>query len=279
MEQRLIAPILTLMLALLYSHTVIAQIATPQAVKKFYNGMEQMADCSSPAEIGELEMSMSKCFFGYENSGMNIPNDFKYIEIDANTISHNNDMLTSNNYINKLSSYVYKQKQLKPTVTITFSRKTGSLPTFEGRMCSEDAYVETIVYKKFSYQNGSNVEYKEFTDTVYTHIYQNMISVINNGLGHQNNNNNPAQLKIKAAQEYEAKNFKAAYEIFEKIIQIDSHDDEVLYRLALMTYYGKGCRTDRNKGRRYMEESYYRFGSYSSRANSVLRNWKYRNSL
>ncbi len=256
------------------------QIPVPAAVEQFYNGMERMVACNSSAEICELEMIMNKCFFGHENSGMNLPNDFKHIDIDAGSPSHQNDMLTSNNYINKLSKYIYTDKSLRPYVKISsYSRKTGTLPTFDKKMSAEDAYVETIVRKKFSYNTVSGTVHKEFTDTVYTHVIQNKISVIVNGMGPDGGDNNPELLKVRAAQAYQEKRYNDAYKIFQRIIELDRHDSEPLYRLALMTYYGKGCTPDRRKGVRLMQESSYRHGSFSSKADNVLRNWKYKNVL
>ena len=254
-----------------------AQVSVPQAVKQFYGGMEDMLACSSATEISELEISMNKCFFGYEDSGMNLPNDFRYLEIDADSPSHDNKSLTSNNYINKLSKYIYLDKSLKPSVKISsYSRKTGTLPYFDKRLSAEDAYVMTVVRKTFSYEIGTKNEYKEFLDTVYTHIIHNKISVIVNGLG---SDNNPELLKVKAAQAYEAKRFDEAYKIFQRIIELDRSDSEPLYRLALMTYYGKGCKSDKRKGRLLMEESSHKGSVYGYKADLVLRNWKYRNVL
>lgn len=271
-----------LILVLLLSYIINcsnAQIPVPPAVKQFYSGMEQLATCNSASESGEIELKMAKCFFGDENSGMNLPNDFRYLEIDAGSISHNNDMLTSNNYINKLNEYVFRKKNLKPSVAISsFSRKTGILPTFDKKMSSEDAYVETIVKKKFSYLSSTGFIDKEFTDTVYTHVIQNKISVIVNGMGNSSNIN-PEILKIKAAQAYEEKRYIEAYDIFKKIIEHNRNDSESLYRLGLMTYYGKGCHVNKKKGISLMEESSYRGGYYSVKAQNVLRNWKYKNTL
>ena len=262
------------------SQLSLGQIPVPPAVRQFYGGMEQMLACNTTAEISELEMSMNKCFFGYENSGMNLPNDFRHIELDAGTPSHDNEMLTSNNYINKLSKYVYADRSLKPTVKISsFSKKTGTLPTFDKKMSAEDAYVETIVRKNVSYVTSSGLVDKEFIDTVYTHVIQNRISVIVNGMGTDKGDNNLELLKVRAAQAYQDKRYGDAYKIFQRIIELDRHDSEPLYRLALMTYYGKGCKSDKRKGISLMEESSYRHGLYSTKADNVLRNWKYKNVL
>lgn len=110
-------------------------------------------------------------------------------------------------------------------------------------------------------------------------MIQNRISVIVNGMGIDKGDNNLELLKVRAAQAYQDRRYSDAYKIFQRIIELDRHDSEPLYRLALMTYYGKGCKSDKRKGISLMEESSYRHGLYSTKADNVLRNWKYKNIL
>ena len=69
-----------------------------------------MGCCKSTSELGELEVSMTRCFFRSEESGVELPNDFKFFDQDKHSISHNLDILTSNNYVNKLSEYIAQKK-------------------------------------------------------------------------------------------------------------------------------------------------------------------------
>ena len=58
---------------------------TPSAVKVFYGGMETLStlpSTSDPEVISQIEPNMQKCFYGPENSGINLQNDFRFFNID-----------------------------------------------------------------------------------------------------------------------------------------------------------------------------------------------------
>ncbi len=280
MEQRRLVISLAVWLIAGFLMSLTAQIPVPLSVKQFYGGMEEMATGLPAGLAGELTTKMTECFVGNDNSGINVPNDFKHIEIDAHKASHNNVTLTSNNYVDKLYEYVYENRKLTPNVKISsYSRKSGMLPTFDKkRMSAEDAFIETIVNKTFSYLSNGDLVVKEFTDTVYTHIIQNKICAIVNGMENFEDNDLDI-LRVKAAQAYQAKRYEDAYLLFKRIAELDLNDAEPYYRLALMTYYGKGCRRNKKYGIELMRKSSYRRGSFSDKADNVLLNWTYENTL
>ena len=259
---------------------VAAQVQAPSPVRKFYSGIVKMTDCDKQM-LTELELDMEKCFCGDESSGINLPNDFRHFEVDKNTISHNLDILTSSNYINKLSKYANEEKVLRPHVEVsTYSQKVGSLPEFgNNRMTSSSAYISTIVRKKYTFVHNGRVQSKEFIDTVYTHEAMNRIRAIYNGNGSATTEDLD-KLRIDAAKAYGDGRYHTAYEIFTKIAQSDKADSETYYRLALMTFYGKGCKKDRRRGKNLMTKaSVMRPYFYSQKADIVLKNWQMPNML
>ncbi len=252
-----------------------AQTTTvPTAVSIFYNGITAMYSASNSSTLGQIEMEMRNCFYGKENSGINMPNDFRFFENDKTNSVNQITILTSNNYVNKLSSYMYPEKRLEPNVSVsTYSREVGSLPNFSnGKMTTQKAYVETIVQKTYSIGQIS----KTFMDTVYTHVAYNKIMLVVNGNGISTIN--PDALRVEAAKYYMEKNYKKAYEVLLKIVDLDRTDGDSYYRLALMTYYGRGCKRSRKDGERYLDLA-IRNSDYdvSNKLYNVQRYWKYPN--
>lgn len=258
--------------------TVYAQIrrATPLVVTNFYNGIEKMGCCKSTSELGELEVSMTRCFFRSEESGVELPNDFKFFDQDKHSISHNLDILTSNNYVNKLSEYIAQKKILYPRIKIsTYSEEGGFLPTMQDmKISKERAWIRTIVRKCYSFKGGGPSLEKEFIDTVYTHTKAQKIRMISNGNGIMPTNN-IEHLRIEASKAYEKKDYKKAYEIIKRISELNARGSESFFRLAVMTFYGKGVRQNRHEALELMRKSAYNNNDeYAIKARTVVNHWQ-----
>lgn len=284
MGHKLTHAIVSLILAVLnigHTYGQQAPVPTPTAVKQFYSGITAMSTCGSIGELGQLEQNMANCFFGAEDSGMNLPNDFRFFVHDKDSPSHELAILTSNNYISKLSEYIYNRRIMKPIVDIsTHSMKAGALPSFgNGRMTSEDAYIVTIVRKTYQFSDYIHESMKkEFIDTIYTHVYQNKIRMIMNGNGITPSN--PDRIRIKAANAYAEKRYKEAYELFNKLISINVNDGETYYHIALMTYYGKGCNKSHRKAKELMRKASRTAPSdIRKKAENILKYWQVPNPL
>lgn len=273
--RRLIAFAAVLVCAV-YGH---AQIQTPAVVRQFYRGIVSMSSCDKQI-LSQLELDMKQCFCGHEDSGINLPNDFRFFDWDKNSVSHNLDILTSNNYINKLSQYAYEEKVLQSNIELSSSsRKVGELPEFGKKsMTTSGAYVETVVRKKYTFRSGGKEQSREFSDTVYTHIAMNKIRAIYNGAG-TTAVEDLDRLRIEAARAYGEKRYSDAYTIFKKISETDKGDSETFYRLGLMTFYGKGCRKNRKAGKQLMETASRLGYHFGYKAGIVLRHWFIPNSL
>ncbi len=257
--------------------------ATPQVVLEFYNGIEKMEACNSTSELGKLEISMTKCFFMAENSGINLPNDFRFFKEDEHSISHSLDILTSNNYINKLSEYIAQKKIMHPNVAVnTYSEESGLLPTMEKKgknmeLVNERAYIRTIVRKRYSFSNSNS---KEFIDTVYTHKISKKIRLISNGNGTLPIDN-PEYLLIEAAKAYEAENYQRAFELLKRITELDAKNSEAYFRMAVMKFEGKRIKKNIKEAKDYMYKAAYNNTSdiYSSKAKTILDHWTHPNGV
>ena len=250
--------------------------ATPQAVTDFYNGIEKMSDCKSSSELGELELNMTRCFFMSDQSGINLPNDFRFFDQDKHSSSHNLDILTSNNYINKLSEYIAQKKVLYPEVKIsTYSEEGGMLPTMLNmKMSQERAWIRTIVRKRYSFKGNGISDSREYIDTVYTHTAYQKIRMIANGNGARSVDN-IENLRIEAANAYEKKDYRKAYKMLKRISELDAKDSESHFRLAVMTYYGKGVGKNRQEALELMRKAAYNnYDEYAYKARSVMDHWQ-----
>lgn len=248
-------------------------VATPSAVQTFYNGILSMDAGVTPARLGELEMDMRGCFFGKENSGMNLPNDFRFFDCDRETASHMLEVLTSNNYVGKLSAYI-PAGELEPRISVSsMSRMVGKLPDFlNGSMATGNAYVETIVRKQYSDAHTM----RDFVDTVYTHVAYNKIMCIVNGNG--TNAVNPSRLRVEAAHAYGEKDYAKAYNLLLRIVSLDRRDGDSYYRLALMTYYGRGCKRSRKLALDYLRMAADNLDwGYRDKIRNVETYWRYPN--
>lgn len=235
--------------------TLQANVATPDVVVKFYDGMEALTKTCNVDEVRNLESTMKYCFPGKWDSGINLPNDFRFFVLDNASISHTNNTLTSNTYVDKLSDFAFSKKALKVKIDILGSEYEGSTPDFNSRQFApEYACIKTLVRKTFTLNN----EIKVFNDTVYTYMSSNLITKICNGQGMQGED--PNTLRIKAALAYERKSYYEAYKYYEQIVALDSKDADSYYRLGLMTYWQQGCdnkfsrkKYARSKGKEYLE--------------------------
>jgi len=257
--------------------TVRAEVPTPRAVNVFYNGMEQLTRIYSSGEASEIETQMRKCFKDEFDSGIELPNDFKFFRHDEGSISHTNKILTSTTYIAKLGEYAFKDKVLKVNVRIIKSEETGRMPEFKsGSISSSETYtyVNTLVEKTFQ------IKGKEWTynDTVSTNVSTGLIETISNGNGMLDAN----ALRVKAAIAYERKRYGEAYRLYEQIISIAPDDADAYYRLGLMTYWLQGCESKfrkkkyaHNKGKEYLTLAWQKgTGAISMKAKRVL-HWMY----
>lgn len=142
------------------------------------------------------------------------------------------------------------------------------------KISKERAWIRTIVRKCYSFKGGGPSLEKEFIDTVYTHTKAQKIRMISNGNGIMPTNN-IEHLRIEASKAYEKKDYKKAYEIIKRISELNARDSESFFRLAVMTFYGKGVRQNRHEALELMRKSAYNNNDeYAIKARTVVNHWQ-----
>ena len=149
------------------------------------------------------------------------------------------------------------------------------MPTMQDmKISKERAWIRTIVRKCYSFKGGGPSLEKEFIDTVYTHTKAQKIRMISNGNGIMPTNN-IEHLRIEASKAYEKKDYKKAYEIIKRISELNARDSESFFRLAVMTFYGKGVRQNRHEALELMRKSAYNNNDeYAIKARTVVNHWQ-----
>lgn len=275
-DKRYLLVLVTIVITSIKWQSLVA-MPTPNSVDVFYDGMEKLATVTDPNIAYDISKEMKECFFGVEisNSGVFLPNDFRFFDVDKNNISHNDGKLNSSTYVNRLKEYLYQSRIMKVSCSIHQTELVGDQPEFsKGKLSSSSCIVATFVQKTYSL-NGIS---KSFNDTVYTDFSSGKINVIKNGNGQGEININT--LKVKAALAYRSRRYEEAYNCYEQILSLEPTDGDACYRLGLMTYYRQGCnfskKIARQKGKEYILQA-RRYGKYpiSEKAENVLHNWTY----
>lgn len=213
---------------------------TPKAVHVFYEGMKTFSKSTDPQVIAETELNMKKCFYGYDDSGITLPNDFRFFNIDKKNSTHFNKFLSAHGYISILKRFLNADKVLKVEYNVMSNTAGGRVPDLSGnRQMETAAYIVSVVEKRYMPANENS---RTFIDTVITFIETGMIGQIINSTSEPSPDFNVCELRIKAAQEYERKNYYEAYALYEKIVSMDPKDAASLYYIGLMTYWQQGCK-------------------------------------
>lgn len=270
---------LLVIIFMLSSCIISAEVPVPTSVKTFYSGMQKLSQISDANRAYDISKSMKECFFGVDVSvsGIPLPNDFRFFNYDDKNLSHRDHSLNSATYVNRLSDYIYKDRVLKVEYKILKNEYAGDQPDFnKGKISASSFIIATCVEKTYILRGTKKV----FNDTVYTDYSNGKISEIKNG--HGETVKNIGTLRIKAALAYRLRRYDEAYKCYQEIISIADDNADALYRIGLMTYYQQGCYFSkktfaRKKGKEYMERARVN-GLYSNigdKAKNVLHNWKY----
>lgn len=266
-----------LVLALLTAATATASAAVPPScVTTFYSSLQALPTATAAASY-DLEDRMVACF-AITGSGLNLPG------IDG--LSKDGiGMFTSTLYVQELRNGLAG----KPGATAQCSiARTENIvqPDANGR----DEVTHTISYARKSYTLGGRQ--MSFCDKVMADIKTDKIvdlcnvpsiagdepTADNRGNSASDSEMNVDQLRAQAAYCYTRKMYFSAYTYYLKLLEKAPGDYDASYRIAFMTYYGKGCKhlfrkgsQRRDKAIEYMEAA-ARGGN--SRAEGVLNTWK-----
>lgn len=217
-------------------------VSTPEVVTKFYDAIRGLSQASNDSEAARYTSAIKDCFLGKDDGGIPVPNDFYSWEARETNI-------TSNVYSFRARDMFYTKKKLKvPEYHIESSKYISEVELEKYKNATSDL-IQTIVRKTFSDGEIS----KTFSDTLI--IEYGKIGVFNNTISDEDVN----ALRALAARYYSSKLYYLAYKTYERIISVDPKNANAYYRLALLTYWRRGCnfsvKTAHKKGLEYAEKS------------------------
>lgn len=257
-----------------------ASIPTPKAVTSFYDSMKKLSEVDNSKEAEKIIQYMCTLEYSKQHgsaSGVGLRNDFQSFSYDEHSSTHYDESISFEIYLNRLEEYIYTDKVMTVgRINVIRNDYYGEAIDFSsGKLTNQKTMVKTIVEKTYTI----NHQTISFVDTLLTDIPTNTIFKFYNI--EVLDDKDIKDLKRQAARYYFLGQYEDAYRCFEKILSINANEGESLYRLGLMTYYGKGCDKSHKKGKEYMiraSESDVSYG-FKDKAEIVLHNWKYWGSL
>lgn len=249
-------------------------VNSPTAVSKFYSCLKTLRNATNLNIANDMQQQMSACFMASEQSGINLSMDGL-------------GEMSSSLYTMKLFTLIYREKSLvvnydiNRTELIEQPDQTGTL-----QRNGAQHYV-TYVTKQYS-KDGKNTTY---IDVVFTLISNGLIVEMENSesAGYITPKINKddlsiEQLRARAAYYYSRGMNDEAYNNYEKLVLKAPTDGDAAYRLALLTFWRKGCKgrfnrkQARNKAINYINIA-LQYGSdeIKNKARNVKANWENNN--
>ncbi len=256
--------------------TNLLAIDTPNSVSKFYSGLQNLSRATSTNAANIAQQTMAACFMASEQSGINLTMDGL-------------GEMSSNLYTMKLFMMIYSQKSLALENYNIQKTEIVEQPDQNGSMQRKGAkHYVTYVTKKYS-QRGNTTTY---TDAVFTLISSGLIVEMENSKSSYDAPPKPnisselniEQLRARAAYNYSKGRYRESYNYYEQLIQRKPTDGDAAYRIALMTFWRKGCKerfsrkAAEAKAREYLGIAFdYGNAEIQAKAKNVLYNWDNKN--
>ena len=247
----------------------------PVSVSTFYSGLETLEKTTNLNVANETQQKMAACFMASELGG---------IELSVDELGE----MSSNTYTQKLFMMIYSRKNLK--VTYTFhGTELVEQPDQTGSMQRKGAqHYVTYVTKQYT-MNGQTTTYY---DKVMTYISNGLITEMINSKSPGKVQTTPSptkelnieQLRARAALYYSNGQYTDAYNCYEQLVKRVPTDGDAAYRIALLTFWRKGCKkrfskkAAQNKAMDYIEKAIlYGNSEIKEKATNVRNNWRNRN--
>lgn len=248
-------------------------INPPTRVSIFYKGFKQLESASSFDVANSIQQRMASCFMASENSGINL-------QVDGL------DEMSSNFYTMKLYSMIYSEKSLKSVCNI-IRTEVVEQPDQNKKMQQSGAQ-HYVTYVTKTYTKDGTV--KTYNDVVFTLINNGYITEMTNVEASGNITTTSVQLGIeqlrtRAAYYYSKGMYTQAYDYYEQLVTRVPTDGDACYRIALLTFWRKGCkhkfsrkRDAENKAKEYIKNA-IKYGNFeiSNKATNVSKNWENNN--
>lgn len=245
---------------------------SPMKVTTFYNGLSQLENAPSFDAASVIQQKMASCFTASELSGINLNMD------DLGE-------MTSGLYTMKLFSLLYDEKRIKVSCNIVSTEAARQPDQNKGMEKKGASHLISHVKKTYT-QNGIP---KTYYDVVTVLISTGLITEMSNESVIENTRDisdqlSAEQLRSRAAYCYSKGLYTQAYDYYEQLIKIAPTDGDAAYRIALLTFWRKGCKnkfgkkTARKKAKDYIRIAIkYGNSEISEKASNVSANWENNN--
>lgn len=250
--------------------------SNPRNVTLFYSGLKALESAANTNIANSTQQSMAACFMASEQSGINLSMDGM-------------GEMSSSLYTMKLYNMIFNEKSLKINSYNITKTEIVEQPDQNSSMERNNAQHYVSYVTKQYVKNGKVITYN---DVVFTLISNGLIVEMENSeasgvippKSRPVEELNIEQLRARAAYYYSKGNYYESYRYYEKLVSKSPTDGDGAYRIALMTYWRKGC-----KERFGSKEAKKRALSYIDRAISygdteirrkatnVKTNWENRN--
>lgn len=248
-------------------------IDPPSKVSTFYGGMEELGKAKDLNAANAIQQRMSRCFMASENSGINLDMDGL-------------GSMSSAFYTMKLYSMIFNEKSLKTVCNIT-NTELAEQPDQNAGMQKKGAQHYITHITKIYTQDGTK---KTYNDVVSTLISNGLITEMSNEETIVNTDVIPdnltvEQLRARAAYCYSKKKYDHAYNYYEQLVKKTPTDGDAAYRIALLTFWRKGCKhkfssrkAAEEKAKEYMAKAkQYGNSEIKEKAENVSKNWENKN--
>lgn len=265
------------MLAICFFYGVVANaINNPYSVSKFYAGLKSLENATSTNDANLAQQNMASCFMASDQSGINLSMDGL-------------GEMSSSLYTMKLFMMIYSQKSLKIENYNITRTEIVEQPDQNSSMQKKGAQHYVTYVTKLYLQDGKRTTYN---DMVFTLISNGLIVEMENSESsgfippttRPSSELNIEQIRARAAYYYSIGKYRESYGYYEQLIQKSPTDGDAAYRIALMTFWRKGCKdrfskkTAEEKAKEYLEIA-LNYGSYEikNKAANVSANWEHNN--
>lgn len=248
----------------------------PGAVTKFYSGLQALNRATDMNVANTAQQSMASCFMASDQSGINLSMDGL-------------GEMSSSLYTMKLYDMIFSEKTLRIINYNITKTEIVEQPDQNSSMQRNDAQHYVSYVTKQYVKDGRTITYN---DVVFTLIGNGLIVEMQNSEASGNivtrprptEDLNVEQLRARAAYYYSKGMYAESYNYYEKLLARSPTDGDAAYRIALMTFWRKGCKDKysrkeaRKKAGEYMQIA-FKYGNSEIRrkADNVTTNWENNN--
>lgn len=248
-------------------------VVNPGVVTKFYSCLQALERATNTNAANTAQQSMASCFMASDQSGINLSMDGL-------------GEMSSSLYTMKLYNMIYNEKSLRINNYNIIRTELLEQPDQNSSIQRSGAQHYVSYITKQYVKNGITITYN---DVVFTLISNGLIVEMENSESsksitsrpHPTEELNTEQLRARAAYYYSKGMYTDSYNYYEKLISKSPTDGDAIYRIALMTFWRKGCK-DRFSKKESKKRAYdyirkaisYGNSEICRKASNVLTNWE-----